>query len=672
MKIRLKEIRLENFKGIKELDVKFFDQTEIMGQNAAGKTTVFDAFTWPLFGKNSAGAEKFDLRPLDAKGKQIDNVEIKATALMEVDGKEVEFSKIQKQNWVKKRGTDMATLQGNINSFEIDGYPKSEADFKAYIESLAPEEIFKIITNPTCFMSLEWKKRRAILMRLASGVTDLEIASGNEKFAELLPELEKAPSTDDIRKKYTKALAEWKKQQEMIPARIDEASRQLVDVDVAELELYRNQLKDEISEAEKSMDDLDHLYKEYQHKADEVYELRKSVIDYQTKASQENVEKRRAIQKKIDDCDHIIGQAEGCAELAKMDVDRLENMIMRAEEERTRLLSAYDEAKNRKYPAYEPLIPLDESSLICPTCGQELPDEVRAQKMAEYADQCAAHEKIYEGAKAAFEADRQKCMNDIVSRGQKRRADIDAWKAGAEQKIKEIAEHEKNSAAARAEKEDLLKILSDIPAEADLSEDQVFAEMQLSLSKMEEDMKSVDSGADARNQARIHLSGMRETLAGVEQKIASADNSSVEARIEELKAEQRAVSQKVADQENMIDLLEEFIRYKMKMISEEINKAFDIVSWKMWEMQINGGMKECCECMVNGVPYSTLNNGHRILAGLDIIQAISKLCDVSAPIFIDNAESINKENIPVMDAQIILLTVSDDKQLKVKEWNYGD
>lgn len=666
MKIRLKEMRLENFKGIKELDVKFSNQTEIMGQNAAGKTTIFDAFTWLLFGKNSAGAEKFNLRPLDAEGKQIDNVEIKLTALMEVDGKEVEFAKIQKQNWVKKRGTDVTTLQGNINSFEIDGYPKSEADFKVYINSLIPEEVFKMLTNPAYFVSLEWKKQRDILMKFVSGVTDLEIAAGIEKFAPLIPELEKAPSTDDIRKKYAKALTEWKKRQEELPARIDEASRQLVDVDVAELELYRNQLKDEISEAEKSMDDLDHLYAEYQHKADEVYELRKSVIDYQTKASQENVEKRRAIQKKINDCEHIIGQAEGCAKLAKMDADRLENMIVRAEEERTRLLSEYDEAKNRKYPAYEPLIPLDESSLICPTCGQELPDEVRAQKMAEYADQCAAHEKTYEEAKAAFEADRQKCMNDIVSRGQKRRADIDAWKAGAEQKTKEIAEHEKNSAAARAEKENLLKILSDIPAEADLSEDQVFAEMQLSLSKMEEAMKSVDSGADARNQARIHLSGMRETLAGVEQKIASADNSSVEARIEELKAEQRAVSQKVADQENMIDLLEDFIREKMKKISENINGKFNTVSWKLFDMQINGGMKECCECAVNGVPYSTLNSGHRIVAGLDIIHSLSELYDTTAPIWIDNAESINKTNIPAMDAQMILLEVSDDKQLKVE------
>lgn len=190
--------------------------------------------------------------------------------------------------------------------------------------------------------------------------------------------------------------------------------------------------------------------------------------------------------------------------------------------------------------------------------------------------------------------------------------------------------------------------------------------MQLRLSKMEEALKRMDSGADARSQAKIHLAGMRETLAGVEQQIVKADNSAVEERIEQLKAEQREVSQKVADQENMIDLLEEFIREKMKKISENINGKFNTVSWKLFDMQINGGMKECCECTVNGVPYSTLNSGHRIIAGLDIIQSLSELYGTTAPIFIDNAESVNKTNIPAMNAQMILLEVSEDKQLRME------
>lgn len=192
MKIILKSLNIENFKGIKRKSIVFADKTEIKGANATGKTTIFDAFTWLLFNKNSSGEEKFNVRPLDADGNRIDNVEIKVSAVLEVDGEEVELSKVQKQNWVKKRGTNTVELQGNVNSFEIDGYPKSEADYKAYISSLVAEDLFKMLTNPQYFVSMKWKDQRDILMKFVSGVSDVELAQGDPAFVDLLPELEKA------------------------------------------------------------------------------------------------------------------------------------------------------------------------------------------------------------------------------------------------------------------------------------------------------------------------------------------------------------------------------------------------------------------------------------------------------------------------------------------------
>lgn len=143
-------------------------------------------------------------------------------------------------------------------------------------------------------------------------------------------------------------------------------------------------------------------------------------------------------------------------------------------------------------------------------------------------------------------------------------------------------------------------------------------------------------------------------------------NVEIDERIAELQAEQKEIGQKVADQEQMLYLLEEFIRFKLDKISDSINSHFKTVNFKLFEMQLNGGMKDCCECTVNGVPYSTLNSGHRIVAGLDIIRSLSEMYCVSCPIFVDNAESLNEFNVPDMDAQLILLTVSEDKQLKVE------
>ena len=160
---------------------------------------------------------------------------------------------------------------------------------------------------------------------------------------------------------------------------------------------------------------------------------------------------------------------------------------------------------------------------------------------------------------------------------------------------------------------------------------------------------------------------LKDEISEITVKIAAADNTKVKERIAELEAEQKEVGQKIADQEMMIDLTENFIRTKMNMISEKINGMFKIVSFKMFAEQINGGLKETCECTVNGVPLSSLNNGHRIVAGLDIIHSLSNLYGVSCPIFVDNAESINDFNVPEMDAQMIYLTVTDDKELKVME-----
>ena len=666
MQIRLKSLHLENFKGIQNITMDFSRRTNIHGANATGKTTIFDGFTWLLFNKDSTGNEKFDIRPLDAEGKRIDNVEIKVTALLDVDGTEVELSKVQKQNWVKKRGTDTVSLQGNINSFEVDGYPKLESDYKAYINQLIPEDLFKILTSPQYFAGMDWKKQRTVLMKLAGRVSDLEIAREDAKFALLIPELEKAPSTDDIRKKYAKALSEWKKRQTELPARIDEVSRQLVDVDVAELELYRNHLKEKIAEAEQVMDNSAGAYKEYQTRFEEVTTLRKEVQEYRKKAENKAEEQREKIRKKIRDCDSTISIARQGSKFAVLEAERLERQIGSRQEEKVSLQNEWRAKKAQNYQEFVPLPDLGQDALICPVCHREFQDDRREQIIRDHEELCRKHEEDYRKGMDAFELDKKKSLAAIEEKGNAVVETIRNLKAEKEQIQNQIAEHEKNIQNAETEKADLEKILSQIPVDAGLSDDQVFAEMQLRLSKMEEAFSSLNNGEDSRSQMKIRLSGLREELSATEQKIASSDNSKVEARIEELQEEQREVGQKVADQEQMLYLLDQFVMEKMQCISELINSKFDTVSWKLFDIQTNGGVKECCECTVNGVPYSALNSGHRIVAGLDIIRSLSQLYEASAPIFIDNSESINEFNLPDMDAQMICLSVSEDRELKAE------
>ena len=232
---------------------------------------------------------------------------------------------------------------------------------------------------------------------------------------------------------------------------------------------------------------------------------------------------------------------------------------------------------------------------------------------------------------------------------------------------KEIEVARKVETDAMAKKNQLEKQLSELPEKPDMSQNEEYQQKKARYDELEKQIASLKDSTSAADTFKEERKALVAELDSVKAEIAKASkNIEIEERIGELKEEQKEVGQKVADQEKMLYLLEQFIKAKMLRISDTINSKFKTVSWKLFENQYNGGLKECCECTVGGVPYSTLNSGHRIIAGLDIIQSLSELYGVTAPIFIDNAESLNEFNVPDMAAQMILLAVSDDKELKVE------
>lgn len=664
-KIKLGKLVMQNFKGCIDRTVEFSDRTMIYGANAAGKTTILDAFMWLLFNKDSTGATNFQIRPLDADGRQIDNVEIMVEGTLTVDGKEVVLKKVQKQIWRKRRGTDVTELQGNENLFEISGYPKSEKDYKEYISDLLEEKMFKLITSPQVFTTLPWKEQREVLMCLVDDVSDIAIAESDSRFAELVPELKQA-SPDDIRKKYTKALNAWKKKQVEIPARIDEVSKQLVDIDVAERELHANYLREQITDAERQYEDADSAVKEFNGVNDRILEVKGEMRMIYDVADRQLQEQATEIRNRKDSAHEGFHESRQQIRMCELDIERIQAVIEREEAEKKHLQDEWRAEKVKEFPAYEELPALDENSLICPTCGQALPENLRKEKFSDYEERKKKHLADYESAKAAFEVSRKERLAQITEKGNATVADIKKYQKEMEQLKADLEKAKANSIRFNKMESGAISELDKLPLKPDLSDNQEYEALQLELSRLEESIKSMNTGADYRSQLRIRLSGLREELSVVEKEIASADNTALEERITELQTEQREVGQKVADQERMICMLESFVRAKMDKVSEMINAKFNTVSWKLFDMQINGGMKETCECTVNGVPYSSLNNGHQIIAGLDIIVSLTSLYGVTAPVFIDNAEALNDFNIPDMDGQMVLLKVSDDAELKVR------
>lgn len=669
MDIKLKTLEIENFKGIKKLAVNFGDITKISGQNAAGKTSIFDAFTWLLFNKNSADSEKFQVRPLDSEGKQIDNIEISVAATMEIDGRENIIKKTQKQNWVKKRGSEAPKLSGNVNEYEVNGYPKTEKDYKQFIADIIDSNLFKLITNPTHFSSLKWQEQREIIMKFVTEISDMELARSNSEYADLIFDIENAPSLDDIKAKYTKAMNGFNKKLDEIPVRIDELEKTKVDVDVAELELAKKEVERKIKEldsksANNAVADLEQ----------QLFELQFEINSIKQRENDKILKDRRELENAAYKLASDILLVNN--EIANIDsnINYSQQNIARYKTEKEELGKQYlakrAEEFTQKFFFDESLYQVSDSDTHCPTCGREYPQEtieVRKQDIKERRDRDyqLAKEK-FDKAEKKFNDDKNEELKRISDLGFKAKDSITAEENKLEANEKILAELQSKHNSLSTEKEKIEKKSAEMPTEADLSNN---AEYNTLMDKMTDLTTQIAKEQALRNDVSAmqeELKNLKADLDNINIEIAKANNNTaVDERIEELQEEQRQTAQKKANQERMLYILEQFIKEKMNRVSNIINNKFKLVNFKLFDIQINGGLKETCELTVGGVPFNSLNNGHRIVAGLDIINSLSELYEVSAPIFIDNAESVNDYNLPEMGTQLVLLSVSDDEKLKV-------
>lgn len=664
--IKLLSMHIQNFKGCKDRKIEFGDKTRIFGANATGKTTVFDSFTWLLFGKDSLGSTDFDVRPLDADGKMINSIEISVEAKISVDSDEYELKKVQKQKWVKKHGTDTRVFQGNVNEFEINGYPKSQKDFKDFISGIIDEDVFNMITNLNAFNALAWKKQREILMKFVGSFSDVEIAEGlDEKYAKLIPEL-KIANTEDILKKYTKAKTALNKDMVEIPARIDEISKQLVIADVGALEVEKTAKEVALQKVEDEISGGAGKLEEINKKREEILNLKFHISEIQNEENQKLFDKSKIVRDNLNARDRELSNVKREIGNLSDEIKAVHNMYEAQEREKDRLLVEWRSEKAKTFPEFVPLDPLPKSATVCPTCGRELAEDVKKKILDDYESSVELHQNKYSEDKAKFEEARAKKLEQIEKDGKEAAASRDKLKANEAELHKKM--NELNIQLADTQKKyDIAKAeLDKFPTKADISENAEYKATNEKISTLEKEIEEMSAESTGKTELEAKKAVLKDEIAVISGKIVAADNTKVKERIAELEAEQTVVGQKIAEQEQMIDLVEDFIRTKMNMISEKINGMFSVVSFKLFDVQINGGIKETCECTVNGVPLSSLNNGHRIVAGLDIIHSLSNLYEVSCPIFVDNAESINDFNVPKMDAQMVYLMVTDDKELKVE------
>lgn len=639
-KIEIKKLRIENFKGCIKRAINFEDVTSIFGANATGKTTIMDACMWLLFDKDSTGATKFNIRPLDSAGNMIDNVEILVEAELFVDGTPMVLQKVQKQNWVKKRGTDITTLQGNVNTYEINSFPVSEKEFKEKIESIISEELFKLLTDPRAFANLPWKKQREILLKFISEITDADVLETDPTSYVLIADEVRAAPVEKCIEKAKKAMAKLKDRQKELPARIDEASRSLVQVaDLAELELQRNALNEQLVEVQKQRDDTGQVYKAVADIQSEIVRVQSEIRNIHNQAEEQLRKTRNDAQREFNKLESDGFDIFERRQSKEREVKRLQTLVDEMESKRTKLGDEYKAAK---------AMTMEESETVCKFCGQELPADRIEQISAEFEDK------------------KKSIVNQILADGRDVKNQIDTTNDKITKLNEDIEALKQQWDSITAEKNKAMVSLNAIPATADISDNQEYQALQVQLSNLQSRLGNMDTGEGYKQQLSIREKGIREELDAVNMQFAAIDaNNRVQERISELKDEQKVIGQKVADQEQKIYLLEQFSRAKMDMLANGINSQFQMVNFKLFEMQINGGIKDTCEMTVGGVPYSSLNSAAKMQAGLDVIQSLSRLYGVSVPVWLDNRESVSE--IPEVDCQVINLFVSPaDKTLRIE------
>lgn len=646
--MKLIKLTLKDFQGGSLTLDTGGENTNIFGCNAAGKTRLASAFSWLLFDKDSLGRSDFKIKNLDSMGNVAENgIEHSVEGVLDIDGATVTLKKIYREICSKKRGFATSTFSGNTTDYYINGVPVQKKDYTAKIAELAGDEtIFRLITSPTAFPALHWQKQREILLNVCGDVSDSDVLASDPALSDL-PAILGKRTLDEHKKVVAARRAEINKNLPQVAVRIDEVKRGLPDVsglNRKEIETGIGELEASLSEARLKLSGIDN--------GSTITSLSKqlSIINMDiTKLEQAYY--RDAMQT-VSLFNQQIQEISDNAAAAERKQKGIRAEIAFKKEKITGLEIELQQLRD-KWTFVDSEIFEDSTESICPACGQSLPEERVS----------AAREK----ALAAFNLDKAGRLSVIEKRGHAVSTELERLKAEIESLHNQL-----NNPAIVFDPEQITKLTEERDAVRSLSVD-------YSRIPGREDLiaqsKALEAGIEAAKECTIpQRDAAQEEVARLQElfNCAKVDADKFvrieqgENRINQLKEDEKRLAKEFEDLERQLYLIETFIKTKVSLLTERINSMFEITRFKLFETQVNQGINECCEIMVNGVGYNSgLNSAARTQAGCDIIRTLQRHYGLLAPVFVDNRESVTE--LPDMACQIISLIVSPaDPVLRVE------
>ena len=676
--VNIKSVDLQNyrcFSGEREFHADFGEKTRLSGKNGSGKSTVMNAVMEVLTGKNADGTQADNVRPI-VDGQEVEGVDVERTVVLDIDGKKTEIKKITKQKRERVDGVMQYVPGSNVNSYTVDGISFNQKKLDEFItENICPPETLLACCNPNAFLSLKsTTDMRAFLEKMAGFDLNEYIKSLGAEFAEVeeitkghpIEQVQKTLNKQliDQKKATTKAETEWKYEKaKAVDSGEDDVTR-LTEEKVS----YENQISI-LDEQEKSLDDV---MLAYDQKSKNILDLKFEQSEIVRKANEGLVQQRKGLDGDIFSLEQDKKSAENDLRMAEMDLKHASMGVERHTAEIRKAQEDWKTYSEREYPEENleriKAEQFDENSLVCPTCGQDLPEEQAEKIRDDFEQKKAKRIKDEEDVKTAFYESKDKKLTEITESGNKAATDLKEAKKAQSEAERKVTELKQKITSLAMEIQKKQAELSKLPESVDLSDNAEYQKISAEIEKSEEALKQMNNGSEQRREITDKRNGFIRECAKIDAEINNIQRKKQahEEEVEKLYQTFRDSSQKEADIQRKKDILKNFSIKKNERIASMINPVFREFQFEFLEFTQDGNPVETCRMVSDGIEYRDMNHSKRILVQADLLRGFQELSGLNLFVFIDDTESVNDENLPDMDRQMILLKVTDT-DLKVED-----
>lgn len=653
MEIKFKKIRIRNFRGLVSFEANLEGRSvRIAGANGLGKSSVADAITWVLFGKDSRRRTAFPIDPVDDEGRIIHNLDVSVELEMLIDGQPTTLRRRRSEKWVQKRGMTREQLDGHQTTCYIDGRPLPSSDFSSHVDTIVKEELFRALTTPDYFPSLPMDQQYRLLVKIVGTRTLAEIAAKDEEALKVVDDLGQR-SIDQYRQGLTYDLQRTRKELETIPVRLSEVQGFIEQVkakgaDGKTAQRHAKGIEEKLRQVTQEIDSMAGVVRaenaRYNDQRAYIQQLRQQRAAIEDRIEKQNREARTLHHSLVCKAKEELEATEERHTAAKTMLGLHERRLKDLEQQLTDFRRRWEEVERLSFS-------WNAEEAVCPTCGQPLPQDQADQKRVE--------------AEMRFNERKMQQQDALDEEGKKL--------AASKQRLQDL------SAAAREEMATAERLMPEArerlsKAEAEPIEQADYhdaSDWQRLTAEIDQRVKELEQTTQAQEPPqlaalRTEEQAYRKELRLLQQTIdRSKQIDGYIRREKELQKWRTTLSGDVARMQTRLEAAERLQLMEANDLQKRVNELFPSVRFRLSRELLNGREVGHCELSVDGVPYSGLSTSERINAGLELINALARHYNIVAPIVIDNAEAVNKV-APTLGQQI-LLEVSPAKKLNVEQ-----